>query len=742
MVDRYGAYPEDWDKFDLLLGLTADLLPCVSNWTRPVATNSKLKEIGKVPSLYNKNGAVVGIANWTEKRSTTNAVSLWRQESDYGICLQTRFVRALDIDVPNSGKSIRIAEALERLAGFKIPTRSRANSGKFLSAFRLPREFCKRKLAVDGGIIEFLGNGQQFIAAGTHPSGARYEFEWNDLTDFPTLTAEHFETIWNGLVVEFGTAPPLAGGIRRPKVAAVGSKPFPEAQNDPTAAHLFDNGAVISEGNDGQLFINCPWKDEHTSDSGETETAYFPAGTRGYERGHFSCLHAHCMGRTDEEFKSAFGCGLVDAFDVFPLLPEETPDEVVSETDEHSLSLPAFARKKDGTIQPTINNLTSALGRPDVCKWHIGFDEFRDEIMYFPQNEPNEWRALGDADYVRIREYLERNGFDPIGREIVRDAVLRVADDNRFDSAQLWLNSLHWDGVARVESFLATYFGSPLNDYTRGVGFYVWTALAGRVLSPGIKADMVPILINGQGNLKSTAVGAISPVADFFVTMKLDDRDDNLSRLMRGRLVVELPELSGLHTRELEAIKAFITRTHESWIPKFREFAHTFPRRCLFFGTTNKQELFVDETGNRRWLPVEAQKAKLDDIIRDRGQLWAEGRELFLANGVMWQEAERLAPAIHEHHMMIDTWMEIIGEWLERPDDLRETVSPKTRGQITVAEIMRHALSLDIKSINKSAEMRVTACLRKLGWERNLKRVDGKPTRIWTLKDEDVTALC
>lgn len=740
MNNRFGAFPEDWDLLDLGLGLTADLLPCVSNPNKEIADNSKLKALGKVPSVFNRDGKIVGLANWTEKRSTSKDINLWRKESDYGICLQTRLVRALDIDVPDRAQANKIAEELQRCFGGRYPTRSRADSGKFLVAFRLPGEFAKRKLAVDGGIIEFLAGGQQFVACGTHPSGARYEFEWFGHSDFPALEAGRFEEIWLEIANKFGIAPPVAGGLRKPKGAALGYDPdkVDIRQFDQVAAHLLDINAVIGTGNDGQLYLECPWKDEHTSDSGETQTAYFPAGTRGYALGHFNCLHSHCAGRADEEFKSAFGCGLADDFEILPEEPEANP----ARTDSSLPALPAFSRKKDGAITATINNLTAALSIPAICKWHIGFDEFRDEIMYHPESEPGKWRALGDADYVRIREYLESNGFDPIGRELVRDAVLRVADDRRFDSAQTWLRDLTHDGVARVDLFLNRYFGVPVNAYTRGVSLYIWTGLAGRILQPGVKTDMVPIFINGQGNLKSTAVGALAPSPEFFVTMKLDDRDDNLSRLMRGRLVVELPELSGLHTRELEAIKAFITRTHESWVPKFREFATSFPRRCLFFGTTNRQELFVDDTGNRRWLPIEAQKADVEAIIADREQLYAEGRQLFLTHGVMWQDAERLAPTVHERHMMIDTWMEAIDSWLHATDDISEKDSPATRGQITVLEVLQSALNLEIKSINKSAEMRVTTCLRKLGWERSLKRVNGKPMKVWTPKSDNVTTLC
>ncbi|ESF27670.1 putative replication protein, partial [Salmonella enterica subsp. enterica serovar Tallahassee str. 0012] len=42
------------------------------------------------------------------------------------------------------------------------------------------------------------------------------------------------------------------------------------------------------------------------------------------------------------------------------------------------------------------------------------------------------------------------------------------------------------------------------------------TALAGRVLEPGVKADMVPILVGPQGCGKSSGVEALSPDPAFF----------------------------------------------------------------------------------------------------------------------------------------------------------------------------------------------------------------------------------
>lgn len=188
--------------------------------------------------------------------------------------------------------------------------------------------------------------------------------------------------------------------------------------------------------------------------------------------------------------------------------------------------------------------------RPDFCGLQIRFDQFRDEIMFTPEGT-NGWQSFGDPDYLRLRIAMEQRVFKPIGRELIRDVVMLVADENPFDSAITWLNGLSLDGVPRVGSFYHTHFGTEDNPYTRAVSLYMWTALAGRVLSPGCKADMVQILVGAQGVKKSSGVAALSPDPAFFTEISFAEKDDDLARKMRGRLAAEIGELRGLNTREL-----------------------------------------------------------------------------------------------------------------------------------------------------------------------------------------------
>jgi hypothetical protein len=93
--------------------------------------------------------------------------------------------------------------------------------------------------------------------------------------------------------------------------------------NDSLVDFLYDQGLVTHADKSGRLDVECPWSDQHTSDTGHSSTSYFPAGVGGRDTGGFVCLHAHCTHRTTEEFKQEIGYSL----EGFEVLPDLTPEE-------------------------------------------------------------------------------------------------------------------------------------------------------------------------------------------------------------------------------------------------------------------------------------------------------------------------------------------------------------------------------------------------------------------------------
>lgn len=304
-----GLYAAAWTHFDLMLGLTVDLLPVVADQAVPISPNSKMKALGKTPSIINSQGRAAGIPKWTSLSATGGDVARWSADPRLGVCLQTRYVRAIDIDVEDPARADAIEAFLVARLG-TMPCRFRGNSGKRLLAFVVEEPLFKRQFKGDCGLVEFLGAGQQFVVASMHPSGVPYEWRGGLPDDFPRLSPGVVDAALEAMREAFGMAELGRGAERRQGERL--------AADDPVADWLYGQGLVLDQADD-RLYVDCPWKDGHSGDSGVTEAAWLVAGSNAYERGHFKCLHASCAARTDDDFLNAIGFTASD----FEMLPAE-----------------------------------------------------------------------------------------------------------------------------------------------------------------------------------------------------------------------------------------------------------------------------------------------------------------------------------------------------------------------------------------------------------------------------------
>lgn len=302
---NWGATPDEWTLFDLILGLGEDLLPVVSNPNAPISPNSKMKSLGKTPSMYNRQGYAVGIPDWTSHHATEQQLLEWARNPDYGISLIARNALGMDFDIVVQADVDLMLGHVDAITlkeeGVVLPRRFRSNSSKILLTFQLENkteEFLKRVIPCEHGIIEFLGDRQQFIAAGHHTSGVRYE--WDRLEDgIPTISQETFEKIFQFLETEFG--------IAKAKTAKKKATPILIDSEEPVLRALSESNMVLSTESDGRVHIICPFSHEHTTESAESATTYWPAHTGGYARAAIKCLHAHCADRTFDQYAEQLG---------------------------------------------------------------------------------------------------------------------------------------------------------------------------------------------------------------------------------------------------------------------------------------------------------------------------------------------------------------------------------------------------------------------------------------------------
>ena len=717
----HGASERDWLTLFSIPDLSTELLPVVSNLSATISPRSTIKQLGKTPSCYNKEREVVGQRNWTRQKSSLDHIKRWATEPDYGICIQTRILRALDIDIDDKEIVQHLLNIVHTILGHNIPYRYRDNSAKLLVPFFLPGELRKRQLVSAHGAIELLANGQQFVAIGTHPSGARYRWANGNTFQFPTLSHESLETLWATLNIAINSSD-TRYATRDP------ADPTPTTKiTDPVVAYLKETNRHIGHIADGKIIIQCPWEDEHTAgETGDTSTVWLPAGLMGYDQGNFKCLHAHCASRTTADYLEAISYRAQLSTPFSPIKSEAT-----------TFRLPFRNPDKKGVFPADRTNLIAALLREDLCRHELRFDTFTQQIM-IKRPDNDHWRPLEDTDYMQLALELENgaNGFlfKPISKELIRDVTHYVAHQTSYDSAQDWLRQIEWDGQQRVNRFLTAHFGTEENDYHEAISRYIWTALAGRVLNPGSKVDMVPIAVGAQGLGKSSVVAAIAPDPDSFSELDLGMRDSDFARLIRGKLVVELGELKGLRVKEVAQIKQMITRRFEEWIPKYQENKTRYPRRCLFIGTTNETEFLTDDTGNRRWLPFHVGQCSPELTIKDRDQLWAEGRELYLEDGILYHAAEELSVVEHDSFFLEDPWTAQIAWWLTMKLRSHNTKRESRQAlQLHASEILIDALELSPKEHNAHAHTRLKRVMRSLGITQQPRRVNGQSKRLYLI---------
>ena len=231
--------------------------------------------------------------------------------------------------------------------------------------------------------------------------------------------------------------------------------------------------------------------------------------------------------------------------------------------------------------------------------------------------------ALTNADRAQISAHLQRSYNMPRpAQEQLNGVIDMVAQDNAFHPVVEYLESLEWDGVSRVE----TYLPGAADDYTRRVARLVAVQAVARALDPGVKVDNCLILTGRQGLGKSWFVETMA--RGWTCTLGPIEGGglrDTVMAMTRSWVTVA-DEGFAMKKADAEALKQFVTLTHDVIrLPYAREHVK-LPRRQVIWGTTNDAVFLRAQEGNRRFLIVEvAEKLDFgkysDDYVN---QVWAE----------------------------------------------------------------------------------------------------------------------
>lgn len=336
-----------------------------------------------------------------------------------------------------------------------------------------------------------------------------------------------------------------------------------------------------------------------------------------------------------------------------------------------------------------------------------------------------EWRGeqIRDEDYVEIRLILEKAGFIP-DKADVKAGIAWLARQTLYHPIQEYLQSIEWDGVARLDAWLIHAFGAPDRDYERQIGSKWLLGAVARVFDPGCQMDNVLVLEGAQGIGKSSALAMLFG-RNYFTEAITDLRDHKrFVEQILGKWIVELAELAALRKTDVEAVKAVISMRIDRTTRSYALHATEHPRQCVMAATINPDEgngYLTDSTGNRRFWPIRCSKADLTWLEEFRDQLWAEATHRFEEGEQWWLDAATAETAASEQQerAAVDPWQEALEEKLQKSTFY-------TSNQILCDYLMVPTDRQEQKHKNRLARV-----LKALGWRQRTGRLERVSARLW-----------
>ncbi len=320
-----------------------------------------------------------------------------------------------------------------------------------------------------------------------------------------------------------------------------------------------------------------------------------------------------------------------------------------------------------------------------------------------------------EGDYVDYSDNIECIYFDALERrlralgckgnfpsaEIRRRVMSTKFYESRTNPFKEWLESLVWDGVPRVDTWFRKVFNAtapPLEQYglqdlyLAKVSRAWFCGAVARAYNPTVH-EVVPVLIGGQGMGKTSGLRYSAGKDEWFIDTTVDVATPGGAKdfldTVRGRIVVEMSEGTQIRTKDQDKLKAFISKREDQYRKPYSRREEIFPRHFILAASSNRDNVFTDLTGNRRYYPLYCHAASFSDRNEvDRVQVWAEAKLMYDKGEETYIHASWFPAMVMQEYATADNAnVSMIESYLDNPNN-DNGVYTKVGAVITQEEIM------------------------------------------------------
>lgn len=450
-----------------------------------------------------------------------------------------------------------------------------------------------------------------------------------------------------------------------------------------------------------------------------------------------------------------------------------------------------------GKIKATTQNVIEALQNREYCGFEFILEERSQNIevidyveyskdadgneeMYFNE-DGKQPRPLTELDYLEIKsriEYHPKNnptGFEEISiNKILRGAVEFVARKKSYDKIQNFIDNLPklngealQKAIYKLENLFIYYANADVerfpSEYYKAVARCFMTEIIARCLTKtGCKADYVPILQGKQGAKKSQFCLSLINDPSLIADVDFDNKTDDIIRKISGKVIGVIDEMNGFGKKQASFVKKFITFTHDTYIPKYKEFEKVVTRSVVFIGTTNEEQFLNDATGERRYYPIpikDGAETRYLELKRDILEIYAAALHLYNEdlkigteitadgkevehNGVLFHNLESWNKQATKEFKLenpyitnIDRWLNTTykhNEYIKSPDYFVAGEKPYKFEYLLTVDVAMFALDITKDKYNIHTHGKnIKAALIELGYKNITKRINGKPCKVF-----------